>query len=264
MKPYREPYEGTQAVRRAISLLKSFTEDHPEQNLTQLADRLKLNKTTVYRLLTALESEGLVTRDPESDSYLLGSELIVLAGIVMRSNHLRKISRPELRKLANHTGETTSLEVLSGHDVLIIEEIVGEHLMTGSQSIGTRWPAFATSTGKAIMAYLPEAQIAEILANPLPEITPRTITDPRLLRRELAAIRKRGYAIAQDALEPGFTAVGAAILDRNDEVVAAISIGGPGIRLSPARIAKVGPVVHNAALQISFQLGYRIEVGKSS
>lgn len=249
-------YQGTQAVRRAISILKTFTDERPSWALTDLSKQLGLNKTTVFRLLAALENERLVVHDPEKETYTLGSEMIVLGGRALRSSSLRQVSREELKTLADTSGETASLEVLSGKEVIILDEVVGDHLMGGVPSIGTRWPAFATSTGKAILAFSPDDEVDAVLKGPLPKITPKTVTSAEILRKQLAEIRERGYSVADEALELGYVAIGAPVHDHDGEVIAAISIGGPTLRLG-GRSDEIGVLVRRAAERISIRLGYR-------
>ncbi|HEY84480.1 MAG TPA: IclR family transcriptional regulator [Chloroflexi bacterium] len=252
-----KPYAGTQAVTRAISVLNAFSDDQPEWNLTDLAKTLELNRTTTYRLLTALESFDLVARDPDTERYRLGSGIIVLAGRALRANPARSLGKPELEKLVAVTGETATLEILSGHEMLVIDEILGDRLMRSALSIGARWPAFAASTGNAVMAYLPAAELEAILQGPLPQLTSKTITSPEALRQRLPRIREDGYAVVAEALEPGFVAVGAPVCNYDGYPVAAISLGGPTIRLTEARIPEIGVLVREAAARISKQLGYR-------
>jgi DNA-binding IclR family transcriptional regulator len=252
-----KPYPGTQAVLRAVSLLKMFDDSRQEWGLSELAQEVGLNKTTTYRLLTALESEGMVARQA-NDTYTLGPEIVVLGGRALRNNDLRTVSKPALEAMAAATGETATLEVLSGYEVVIIDEVVGEHLMASAQSIGTRWPAFVTSTGKAMMAYLAPAELDAILSRPLLRMTPKTITDPDALRRELAEIRQQGYAVAGETLEMGLVVVGAAVRNHDGKVIAAISLGGPSVRITPDRVPEIGALVVAAAARISVQLGYRV------
>src|SRR5574341_1438415 len=122
--PASEPYPGTQAVLRAVALLKSFTDSRPELGLTELARAAGLNKTTVYRMLTALESAGMIVKNHETDLYRLGPEIIALAGRALRSNPLYLASRPELEALARKTGETATLEVLVGAETLTLDEVL--------------------------------------------------------------------------------------------------------------------------------------------
>jgi IclR family transcriptional regulator, acetate operon repressor len=255
MKLHQKPYSGTQAVIRALSLMKVFQDEKPLWSLTELSQELRLNKTTVYRLLTALESEGFIRRYTEAETYGLGPEMVVLGARAMRSFSLREASRADLKNLAEKSRETATLEILTGRDVLILDEIRGAHLIGSVQSIGTRWPAFATSTGKAMLAHLSEEYVSSILKN-LTQYTPKTITDPARLRKEFVEIKRRGYAIADEALELGFRAVGAPVFQHDGEVAGAISVGGPAARLTLDRVPEIGKLVKRIAQQISSRLGF--------
>jgi DNA-binding IclR family transcriptional regulator len=255
--PVNEPYPGTQAVLRAIALLKTFTDDQPQFGLAELARRVGLNKTTAYRLLTALESEGLIARNPTTDLYRLGPEVIAMGGRAMRANDLRTASQTELEGLARATGETISLEILMGSEVLVLDAVSGVHLIGATQYIGARWPAHATSTGKVLLAFLREAELATFLQRPLPQVTAQTIAAPEALRQELAQIRRQGYATAIEELEVGFSAIGAPIFSHDGQVVAAISLNSPSARLTPVRLPALAPLVVAAAGRISEQLGFK-------
>lgn len=249
------PYPGTQSVVRAISVLKAFTDEHPEWSLTPLAQELGLNKATTFRLLTALESEALIMRDPESERYRLGPAIVTLGGRALRANSLRAVSHVELQALADKTNETASLEILHGWEALVLDEIAGSHVMSGSQSIGSRWPAHATSTGKALLAALSAEQLRQCLPDPLPRYTAHTITNRQALLRDLEKTRQRGYAVAREELEIGLLAIGAPLLNHDGEAVAAISIAGPTLRLTVEREAELGHLVRDVAGRISKRLG---------
>jgi DNA-binding IclR family transcriptional regulator len=254
--PTSEPYPGTQAVLRALALLKAFSDDRPEVGLTDLARAAGLNKTTAFRMLTALESVGLVTKNHATDSYRLVPEAIALGGRALRSNPLYLASRPELETLARKTGETATLEVLAGADTLILDEVLSHYFVGSMPSIGTRWPAHATSTGKVLLAHLPEDELAACLSERLARPTPDTIATHAALRRELALVRERGYSVADEELEIGFVAVGAPVRNFEGRVIAAISVGGPSIRLTAGRIDALVPLAIQAAGRISKTLGY--------
>jgi DNA-binding IclR family transcriptional regulator len=141
--------------------------------------------------------------------------------------------------------------------MVILEEVPGEFVTSGSQHIGSRWPVFATSTGKAILAYLPPDELASLLAQPIRPLTDKTITSIEQLRACLEEIRHQGYAVAAEELELGFIAVGAALLDAGRRPVAAISLGGTRTRMTEARVPEIGELVREAAKRISHKLGYR-------
>jgi IclR family transcriptional regulator, acetate operon repressor len=257
MKRIGKPYRGTQAVLRGMFLLKSFTDEKPSWTLAALSKNLKLNKTTVYRLLTALESEGLIRRNPDGESYALGPEMVILGARAMRSYTLRDVCHDPLKEIAESSGETATLEIFAGSDVLILDEIRGAHLLGAAPSLGTRWPAFATSTGKAMMAHMAEDEVEDILKGPLIQYTPKTITDPSRLRKEFVEIRKRGYAVADEALELGFRAIGAALFQHNGELAGAISLGGPVVRFPLQRLSDFGKLISGVAAKISTRLGHK-------
>jgi len=250
-------FRGTQAVVRAVGLLKAFSDARPEWRLTDLARAARLHKATTHRLLAALEREGMVTRDGGGELYRLGPEAIVLGARAARASDLRATAAPELRALAADTGETATLEVPVGSDMLILDEVAGPALLGAVPEVGTRWPGHATSTGKALLALLPEAQRRDRLAPRLSRHTARTIVTLAALERDLARIRRRGYAVAAEELERGYVAVGAALRDHDGRPVAAISVGGPRLRFPPARLAVLGRRVQAAAARVSAALGYR-------
>lgn len=251
-------YPGTQSVLRALSLLKAFDDDHPTWGLSELARELDLNKTTAFRLLSALESEGMVARGPDGESYMLGPDVVMLGGRALRANNLRDIVRPELEALAADTRETASLEILSGREMLVIDEIVGAHLVSGVPSLGSRWPLHAASTGLALLAFLPEETARELLpAVPAP-VTSHTMTDSDRLWRELLATRARGYSVADETLEVGLVAIAAPVYNHDGQVVATLSIAGPKSRVTPDQVPVIGRQVMAAAGRVSARLGFRL------
>ncbi len=257
MKLRGKAYPGTQAVLRAVRLLKAFGPAQGELTLADLVRAVGLNKTTTYRLLTALEAEGLVQRAPDGHGYRLGPELLALGSRALGASDLRHAGRGELSALAQATRETASLEVLVGAHALILDEAIGSHLVGTTPSVGTRWPAHATATGKVLLAELAEDELLALLGETLPALTPRTITDAAALRRELGRVRERGFATNVEELEPGYTAVAVPVRAQGGRVVAALSIGGPRLRLHPERLAEVAQLLPAPAARISERLGFR-------
>jgi DNA-binding IclR family transcriptional regulator len=219
--------------------------------LTELAVALDVNKAAVFRLLGALESEGMVVRDSASGTYRLGTQLITLGASALGSTDLSAAARDELVALVKETGETATLEVLVGGEVLIIGEVQGHFLLGSTPELGMRWPAHATSTGKVLLA----------LTQPTPALphltkrTPKTVVTRRELEQELDQIRRQGYATACDELEVGFTALGAPVRNHFGNVVAAISINGPSARLKQQVLRELVDPVRQAAERVSRRLG---------
>ncbi len=249
---------GTQAVARAVGLLKAFSDTRPAWRLSDLARNAHLHKATAHRLLAALEREGMVTRDPSGELYRLGPEAIALGARAARASDLRAVARPSLLALSAATGETATLDVPVDGDMLILDEVPGAALVGASPEIGTRWPAHATSTGRAVLALLDESERPALArGGRLSRHTERTITSPAALVRELARVRRRGYAVAAEELERGYVAVGAAIRDQHGRPIAGVCVGGPALRFAAARIPELGARVRAAADRVSAQLGFR-------
>ncbi len=247
---------GTQAVARAVSLLKVFSDARPEWRLTDLARAAHLHKATAHRLLATLEREGMVVRDA-GEHYRLGPEAIALGARAARASDLRAVAAPELHALAAANGETATLEVPVGGDMLILDEVAGGALLSAAPEVGMRWPIHATSTGKAFLALLPDARRREYLRARLSRHTDRTIVSAPALEREFDRVRRKGFAVAAEELERGYVAVGAAVRDHDGRPVAAISLGGPRQRIPTTRVEALGRAVHAAASRVSAALGFR-------
>ncbi len=254
-------YAGTQSIIRTIRLLKAFDDRQPEWSLSDLAEETGLPKTTAFRLLSALESEGLVRKSAEG-GYRLGSEMIALGGRAMRANELRTVAHDPLRALARQTGETTTLEILRPDGggrltTLVIDETLGRYRVGITQYIGSRLPVHATSTGKAMLAFGPEQVVKEVLKYRLTPFTGKTLTTAADLREALPSIRRRGFATAEGELEAGVMAAAAPIIDHLGGVLAAISIVGPSIRVDRAALDEFGRLVAATTRDIAHALGYR-------
>lgn len=250
---------GAQAVLRAIALLKAFTLEKPERDVAGLADETGLSRGTVHRLLAALESEGLVTRGNYAGRhgpYRLGPAATALGVRALRSSKLRETAHAELERLAAKTGETATLEVLSEGKMLILDEVLGDRLIGAAPSLGTAWALHATSTGKAILAALPESRVNELVPKSLLRFTSQTITARARLLEALDDVRARGYATALEEIEEGYSATGAVIRLPMLEPYAALSLGGPSARLNAAVVEGLGVLVKSCADDISAKLGF--------
>lgn len=249
---------GTQAVVRALGILRALAEARSELGLGALADTLGLHKTTVFRLVGALAQEGFVVHDSARQSYRLGPTLLWLGAQARRSTGLHAAARPALVALAAAVDETATLEVLVGDEVLIVEEAQGPYLLGASTEVGMRWPAHATATGKVLLAASPEPH--ELLLKPQPSgalarVGPRSITCVRELAGQLPQVRAAGAAVTFEELEAGFTAVAAPVSDARGRVIAAIGVGGPSSRLAEGRLDVVTAHVRAAAGEVSRALG---------
>lgn len=246
MPPGKAP-QGTQSVLRAIRLLKAFSPEWPELTLAQLCDSIGLAKTTAYRLLSALESEGLVARDNQRNTYHLGPAAIALGSQALLSSNLRLEVRSTLESLAERTGETTTLEILVGDQMLVLDGVPGRHMISANLDVGTRWPVHVTSTGKCVLAFMPEAEREHLQRLPLVRFTDKTVVDLERLHSELETIRQQGFGTAFEELEEGYVGVAAVFRDSLGRIEGAISLGGPASRLTPQRVSSLGTTLRAAA-----------------
>src|SRR5438045_7656896 len=199
-----------QSLDRALEILRLIGSG-PEMRVTDLARRLEVHKSTVFRLLSTLQEHGLVDQNPTTERYRLGYGLVRLAGAVVAELDLARVSRSVLEQLAFRTGETVNLAILQGDQVVNIDQIAAPNLVVNVNWVGKQTPLHATSNGKVLLAYLPEDERQRLLAGTLPWLTPRTITDPRTLAKQLRRVVEYGYAFTLEELELGLNRVAAPV-----------------------------------------------------
>ena len=250
------------AAAKALELLNAFSFREPRLSLTNLAARTGIPRATAFRLLSTLEQAGFVAKF--HGEYQLGIKCFVLGNIVGRGLDIRETAYPHLGALRDRTRETTQVAILDHWQVVYLERLLSLEPVGYMRSrVGAILPAYCTGLGKAILAYLPEADVEAWAGHQkFPRLTPTTITAARALLKELRVIRGRGYAIDLEEREPGVCCVAAPIFNHRGEVVAAISVAGPRVRL-PRELAgsDVASAVVAAAHAISMDLGSDATVG---
>jgi IclR family KDG regulon transcriptional repressor len=248
------------SVRNAARLLCAFTATDTELGVGELARRLGLAKSTVFRLLSTLAQERLVEKNPRTGKYRLGLKVYELGAIVATHLDLHEAVATYIDELRNRTGETVHVAILDGDEVVYIERRESPQTLRLWGRVGHRNRAHRTSTGKVLLAYLPPDELERVLARrPLDAKTPHTITDPQVLKRELEAIRRRGWAQNVNESEEGVASVAAPIRDATGSVVAAISVAGPTLRFTPATMRRIVEETIAAADAISARMGHRPE-----
>jgi len=244
-----------QSLDRALEILRLLGSE-PEMRVTDLARRLEVHKSTVFRLLATLQEHGLVEQNPTTEKYRLGYGLVRLAGAVVAELDLARASRSVLEELATRTGETVNLAILQGDQVVNIDQIAAPNLVVNVNWVGKQTPLHATSNGKVLLAYLSEDERRRLLDRSLPRLTPRTITDPRILEKQLHRVVTDGYAFTLEELELGLNAVAAPVYAADGRVQAAVSVAGPSYRVTPQRLSDLGEMTKDAAAAISRRMGY--------
>jgi len=246
------------SVRNAARLLKEFSYGSREIGVTELARRLGIGKSTAHRLLHTLTEEKLLERDPYTGSYRLGLAMYELGSAVSRHTDMHEACAPVLDQLRNATRETVQIGVLDGREVVYVERRESPQALRLFGRIGHRNDAHCTSSGKVLLAYLPETTLDELLNGwELKAQTPFTITDLDRLREQLEQIRRRGWAAQSNETEMGAASVAAPIRNGLGEVVAALSVAGPVQRLQGDALKQFARPTMDAALAISRRMGFR-------
>jgi DNA-binding IclR family transcriptional regulator len=247
----RQPAESVriQSVDRAVDLLLALAAAPPAAaTAPALARACGLNRATAWRLLKTLQIRGLVAVDDATGRYSIGLTVVEL-GNAAGPDALVAAAHPVLERTSAQTGETASLAVPGVDGLTYVDEVTPAAVVTASW-LGRSVPVHATSTGKALLAFLPPEQARRVLSGALTSFTGTTITDPQALADELAVTRARGYGICAGELEASLYGVSAPVLDRAGRPMAVLSIWGPADRVPPQRFAELGAVVVRAAAEV--------------
>jgi IclR family transcriptional regulator, acetate operon repressor len=242
--------EGARAIDRAADLLTRVVDAPHSVTFTELAESSGLAKSTASRLLTALERNGLLRREA-GGAFVPGDAFVRYALRAQPDADLATVAAPYLESLAAATGETINLGVERAGQVEQIAQVDSRHVLGLTNWLGKAEPLHATALGKALLA----ADAARLPAGRLKRLTPATITSRERLGRDLAAARRRGWAVADGELEAGLVAVASPVRRADGAAIAALSVSGPDSRLGAARVREVGAACAATAASLSAALG---------
>ncbi len=253
--PERPSWQLT-SVRNAARLLKEFSHVDRELGVTELARRLGLGTSTVHRLLATLVEERLLDRGRARGSYRLGLAVYELGASVTSHFDLHEAALPVMASLRHSTRETVHIGVLDGMEVVFVERLEGLETVRIFTRVGTRLPAHSTSSGKVLLASLPEEVLRERLARSSPpRLTRYTITDVEAIVAQLREVARRGWADNGEESRLGLMSVGAPIRDAGGAVIAGLSMAWPTRRTDPGVQRRHTALVVDAAKVISKRLG---------
>jgi IclR family acetate operon transcriptional repressor len=233
--------ESVRAVDRALDVLLCFSNQTPELTMTQIAERVGIHKSTAHRLLATLENKRFIQRDPNTGIYRLGIRLLQMAYLTLEQNDLRRLAAPFMHHLCDRYEENIDLAVLDDTDVVFVNILEGPQRVKLAAAIGQRLPAIATASGKAILGFLHEKQVRDILDRGIPQLTPYTLNSPDEIFNNLNSVRELGFAISEQELEQQINAVAAPIFDQGNYPIASVAVAGPAYRLTRERMIEIGP-----------------------
>jgi DNA-binding IclR family transcriptional regulator len=237
-----------QSVDRAATLLKAVANSRQPVTVVELAAACGLNRSTAWRLLATLASQGLVDRDPVTQRYSVGYAIFQLAAAGDHDAFVRR-AHPVLEQLAVETGETVSLAVTKSFSLVYVHQVDAPTIMAPNWR-GREVALHATSSGKAFLAWLPEEERDVLLARGLERFTDTTVADRERLEEELVAVRRDGYSMCAGELEETLYGASAAVLNDRERPIAIVSVWGPNHRVPADRLPQIGLSAHGAAAEI--------------
>ena len=234
--PLERDTDFVQSLERGLAVICAFDRDHAELTLSEVAATTGVTRATARRFLLTLERLGYVRSDGRFFS--LTPRVLELGYAYLSSLSLPEVAEPHLEALVAEVNESSSVSVLDGGDVVYVARVPVSRIMTVAISVGTRFPAYATSMGRVLLAGLEPADLDAYLDTVrLGRLTTRTVASVAGLRTELTRVRTQGYAIVDQELEEGLRSVAAPIRDRSGRVVAAVNVSTHAARSS----LEVGP-----------------------
>lgn len=249
----------SQSLVRGLSLLERLAANPDGLTLSEVAEQAELAPSTTHRLLQALHSQGFISHNAEIGVWKIDVKTFRIGNSFLEARDFVATSRPFLRKLTAATGETANLGIRDGSTAVFLAQSESPQMMRMITRLGSRAPMHASGVGKALMAWLPDDELAQVLEERgLARITENTLHDPRMLRDHLAEIRQQGYACDREEHAIGMNCVAACIHNEHAIPLAAISVSGPVARISDTRLVELGELVRHTAQEITTQLGGRL------
>lgn len=255
---FKEPQSDTvKALDRGIKLLNVLSGDG-SLSLSDLAQRVDIPSSTTHRLLATLQKHGLVEFDEGFQTWSIGIEAFRVGSSYLAKTNLVDAARPILRSLMEQSGETANLAICKGGDVIFISQMETPNPIRAFFQAGTRSHMHASGIGKALLAEMSEDEIEKIIKQKgLLKFTSNTIISSAQLLEDLEISRNRGWAYDDEERYVGMRCIAAGVYNEHGEVLAGISISGPTIRVSEQLIEKFGPMVRDAANELTKAIGGR-------
>jgi len=220
-----------QSLERGLSVIRTFDAEHTELTLSEVAAATGVTRAAARRFLLTLAELGYVRS--EGRFFSLTARVLDLGYAYLSSLSLPEVAESHLEALVAEVNESSSVSVLDGMDVVYVARVPVSRIMTVAISVGTRFPAYATSMGRVLLAGLPEEQLQAYLTRVrLQPLTPRTVGSVEALRAELAKVRSQGWAMVNQELEEGLRAIAAPVRDRAGRIAAAVNVSAHASRTS--------------------------------
>ncbi len=242
--------EFLSTLERGLSVLRAFDQSRPEMQLSEVAAATGLNPAVARRCLNTLVTLGYVAR--HGRKFLLRPEVLVFGSAYLASMNIEEVAAPQLQALRDETGDSASMAVLSGHDILYLAHVSTNRRIRLRAGVGTRFPAYATSLGRVLLAWQPDDLLAQYLAAAeLAPLTEHTLVSKPQLKKRLREVRAAGFESVQDELDYGIVSIAVPVFDRERQIAAAINCSTSTTRVSRGELEKSRlPLLQRAADEI--------------
>jgi len=252
-----EPRDGgVQSVDRALQIIETLAEDDEGYRLSDLAVRTGLSTSTAHRLLTTLEKRRFVQFDPTCSKWHVGAQSFAVGATFTRRRNVVAQAVPYLRKLRDRTRETANLAVVDDEAIMVLTRVESREIMRSLTKVGGRVAMVASGVGKAVLATYSDAEVGAIIRHHgMPRLTEKSIVRPGDLFKDLAAIRRQGYAVDNEEACMGLRCIAAVVYNDCSEPLAAISVSGMTSRVSDDRLPDLGRAVREVAEELTAALG---------
>ncbi|RWO37252.1 MAG: IclR family transcriptional regulator [Mesorhizobium sp.] len=256
-RAFNGPSEASsvQSLDRALRILAIVAEGSG-LSLSEISAQSGLAASTAYRMLTTLQNHGMVEFDTSDQLWSIGVETYRMGAAFLRRRKLVDRARVVMQELMERTGETANLGVAEDDCVVFVSQVETHQAIRAFFRPGTRSPFHASGIGKAVLAHLEPERVGVILRKAgLQRFTDRTLSDISSLAHDLARIKLRGWSVDDEERHPGMRCVAAAIFNEFGEPIGGVSVSGPTVRVTPERLAEIGPLVRDAAAEVTRMIG---------
>lgn len=240
-----------QSIDRSVAIIECFSKNRRELKLSEIANMVDLNKSTVHGILNTLKYHGFISQDEHTQKYRLGTRFIEYGDIVVDSMDVRNIAYPLINYICEKTEETVHMAMLDDNEIVYIEKKECDKSIKTSTKIGIRFPAYITADGKVILSYLNEDLLDKCLPLNMNE------SDKHGIREKLKIIREQGFAIDYEESIQGIACVAAPIFDYKGYVRFSLSVTAPTVRMTEKKIEEYMIIIKEVANNISYSIGYK-------
>lgn len=246
-------------LERALVIMELLAQHSKGLGLSEIVEFLGFPKNSVFRITMTLQSHGYLHRDEDTKKFTLSRKLLTLGYSAVSEYNLVELSLDVMRQLRDVVKETVLLGTIASNEGVVLDQVAGTHPFKFVADAGLKFPLHTAAPGKAIMAFLPEEQLNEMLkVIKLSRFNDKTITDKKQFKAELEEIHKLGYAVDRAEQLEGVHCVGAPVFDQHGYPVASIWTTGPSDRIPEKSFHKVGRQVKQYVSMVSKRLGYNL------